>query len=287
MVYIIQVLLVAVLAAQLHCRKYSMEEIPFENVKIEIFDSRPTNFEKNISNSLETIKNFWADETVETVIGTGSAIVHFLPFGEAITTIAEAVIDLLKDESDWKDGFVRELKKQQDVAIVMNQIDLIAAEFKTIKSKLPSLNASREPNLETRKTHSNIIHSDLDTILNYYDKSIFRKYPLLTAPLLINLGHLITVFAPISNDIYPLTTELLPIACKAYDLMKLYRTLAVYHRLQKTSLKYLRYKEVMDAMAAIDTQGIRKYKLACSKGCQTYEGYCESKRGLNIDFFLF
>lgn len=280
MKHIIQMLLCAVLATHLNCA-----DIPVDEVQLQVFDTKPRTFEKAILESLETTTNFWADESVQKVIGTGSAIVHFLPYGEAITTIVGAVTDLLQDESDWKPIFVKALEKEQHKGIIMNQIEWFTSKMNTMKQILPLLDKEKEPNNQTRITYAFSIHENLHTMLDYYNsrKGLFRKYPQITAPLLINLGLLVTVFTPLSNELIPSAAKQLPITCDALDVLWLYRSLTTHHRLQRTNLKYLKYPEMMNA---INLQ-LAPYprKLSCDRGCKKTTTYCESK--ISKKFILF
>lgn len=277
MIHLIQVLLCAMLAVQ-----QSWADIPYKDVKLQVFDSQPRDFERALSDSLEATKIFWADESVQRVIKTGASIENFLPFGKALATIAGAITDLLKEGSEWKAVLAKELGTDEDKEIIFNQIEWFASKMNSMKQNLPLLDKENEAGSQTRLPYALSAYHDIYKMLDQYHSHlrVFRKYPMATAPLLINLALLITVFMPLINEMVPSAANKLPIACNALDAMKMYRSLTVYDRLQKVNLKYLRYMEVMTAMEAINTVGVKSHTLSCERGCREKTTYCQSNKGM-------
>lgn len=277
MIHLIQVLLCAMLAVQ-----QSWADIPYKDVKLQVFDTQPRDFEKALSGSLEATKKFWADESVQQVIKTGTPIEHFLPFGEALATIVGAITDLLKEESEWKAILAKAMETDEDKEIIFNQIEWFASKMKSMKQNLPLMDKENEAGSQTRLPYALSAYHDIYKMLDQYHSRlmVFRKYPMATAPLLINLSLLITVLMPLINEIIPSAAKRLPIACNALDAMEMYRSLTVYDRLQKVNLKYLRYMEVMTAMDSIDTVGVKSHTLSCQRGCTETTTYCQSNKGM-------
>lgn len=277
MIRIIQMVLCTVLAIQL----VSCDDIPYKDIALQVFDTKSRNFEKAIVQSLESTKHFWEDETVKNVFRTSSAIEQYLPFGEAIKTIVAAIADLSKSESDWKPMLTKALEKEQYKAIIMEQIEWFTTKMEAMKKVLPLLDKENEPNKNVRMLHALSLYHDIHKMLEYYRSpfGLFQKYPLVTAPLLIYLGLLTTAFLPLANEIIPSSAKRLPIECDAMDTLKQYRSLVFYARLQKTNLKYLRYFELMKAVAAIDKYGPKSTTLSCQKGCKKKTTHCDPKSG--------
>lgn len=112
------------------------------------------------------------------------------------------------------------------------------ATMKTIRDKIKLLNESN-PDLENRKTIASIIHTDFDKMINFFDlkSSLFRKYPLLGAPPLIQLASLVTIFTPLARDLIPVESMNPQISCKIYDVLLDYRPLTIMARVHKLRVK--------------------------------------------------
>lgn len=61
------------------------------------------------------------------------------------------------------------------------------------------------PDNETKKTIATNVHMRIDEMMNFFASpdSLFKKYPLISAPLLIMLAQLTAYFTPIVNTLVP------------------------------------------------------------------------------------
>lgn len=117
--------------------------------------------------------------------------------------------------------------------------------MKTIRYKIKLLDESN-PDLDNRKTIASIIHTDLDKMLNFFDlkSSLFRKYPLLGTPPLLQLASLVAVFSPLARELIPIESMNPQISCKMYDILLDYRPLTVMARLHKLRVLKLAYEKI-------------------------------------------
>lgn len=108
------------------------------------------------------------------------------------------------------------------------------ATMQTLQSKIKLL-GDENPDDENRKTIASIIHTELNRMINLFalKSSLLRKYPLIGAPLLVQLAALVAVFSPIALSLNPFEGMNPQISCKMHDVLLDFRTRTVMARLHK------------------------------------------------------
>lgn len=264
--------------------KFGWADVPFDDVKFEIFENRKTDFETNILNSLQIAKNFFGSGAGKAVFNAGAKAINFIPFIKALSSLLPKLGDLLAEQSDWRPVFARAITEETNHAITHNQLVWLESTMQTIEQNIPLLDEQKQPDIENRKSNALFIQNNINTMMNYFDQrsGLFKKYPLVTAPLLVSLVSIIAVFTPLANTLIPIEAKHLQLTCKAHDVLLAYRSRAVFARTQKLNLEYLYNKFVMDALKQpYNEYGYNQTNpgiLQCDSGCEKPypETYCKS-----------
>lgn len=147
------------------------------------------------------------------------------------------------------------------------------ATLKTIQTKIKLLGDENSDD-ENRKTVASIIHTDLDKMINLFDLqlSLFKKYPLMGAPPLIQLASLVAYFSPIAKTLIPFEAMNPEISCKMLDVLIDYRPCIVNARLRELHTEVSSFKSRVKVMALpYIPNGYNKTNLGeidCKKGCK-------------------
>lgn len=146
------------------------------------------------------------------------------------------------------------------------------ATLKTIQTKV---NLLGDDNLDTenRKTIASIIHTDLDKMVNLFDLqlSLFKKYPLLGGPPLIQLASVIAMFQPIAISL--IRTEAInpDISCKMHDVLLDYQPCIVNARLRELHTEVSSFKSRVKVISLpYNPNGYNESnpgEIDCKKGC--------------------
>lgn len=256
-----------ILAAQL-----ARANIPFNQVKFQIFDKEPTNFEIRTTHSVNSIKSFFDSAAVkDDLIGKLKTVIPYLSYLDILTTFND---NLLKSESDWAMDFIASIENSIESSWAKRRFILMETIIQSIHGKIARLDQENQPNLATRKSNARYIQSNLESLIDYFAENdgIFKQLPLLSAPLLINVALIIAVFTPIGNQLIPGEVNDLQLACKAKDVLEDYRTRVIFLRAKKINSMDLYYKYMAPVLtrpynplgyAAEDSSGISH----CTPGC--------------------
>lgn len=249
-------------------------DVLFEDMEVEVFDNRKTDFETNVLDSLKITKNFFAGSAGKAVFNAGAKAINLIPYAKTLSTLLPKLGDLLAEQSDWKVTFVKALAEETNRAITLGEIVWIESKLQTIHCLIELLNQRIEPDLANRKTNAQYLLNDVNTMMNFFDHraGLFKKYPLITSPLLISLIQIIAVFTPIANTIIPVQSKHMQLACKARDVLMAYRARSVYARTKQLNLDYLYDKHVMDVLRRpFNEYGYNETNpgiLHCESGCE-------------------
>lgn len=193
--------------------------IPSENAKFNIFDSELHPFETTLSQHLNDFETKFKNEKDEGPL--------LAPIGDALNNI-EKMLD-----GDWKASFLEAVNADggsSDTAVKS------VAKVKQLVEKFNKNFLMYQMNKAERRSRGPKIVSELADILQKFnaEDSVFRKYPLISSPLLIELALVAAVFDSITKALgieSEITKDRLP--CLAYDLLFEYREYAVDSRLDK------------------------------------------------------
>lgn len=109
------------------------------------------------------------------------------------------------------------------------------ATIEIIQDEATQLDGTNIDNNVIRKRIASFMYSDLDRMITLFSHqySVFKKYPLIGAPALIELALLIAIFTPIAKILVPLEVKNPQVACKTLDTLLDYRPRTVSARLEK------------------------------------------------------
>lgn len=193
----------------------------FDSLDVKSFDKQPRKFEERLYESMQEDESPFASG----VAGVIKEIVALTPGVGQLFPVMFAFIDMLTTEKDWQASLAASIVNTVDENTATTKATEILQMLKAIHSSLvTAIEANRETVFwDTRK--------DLDYMMNIFDESdsIFKKYPLLGAPILLNLAKMISKFSPEINTPY--------ISCKMRNILVEYRGRTVDARLDKIKLK--------------------------------------------------
>lgn len=223
---------------------------PFKQLKFQIFDKEPTNFETRTTHSVDSIRSFFGSEAVKSdLIGGFKTFLPYLIYMDMLSTYHD---NLLKSDSDWSEDFISGIENTIENSSAKRRFILMETIVQAIHGKISRMDEENQPNLATRKSNARYIQAQLESLIGYFAENdgIFKQYPLIAAPLLINVALIISVFIPIGNQLIPSEVKNLQLACQAKDVLEDYRTRVVFWRANKLNSMDLYYNH----MAPVLTQ---------------------------------
>lgn len=203
-----------------------------------------------------------------------------IPVVGDIIGILKNSAELLKGEDDIKSALANAISSTDERAEVNNALNTIKALLGSTRKQTNILFRQNKGNhyLISRNKDDNrpkveIVHNNLATMLEFFKLRSFKKFPLVTARLLIDICTLIALFYPIERMINIGTDNMdKELPCDAYDLLLAYRPRTVFARTEKLNLKYLHYDLVCKKLAMpYNPRGYispSSSTLRCKEGCQ-------------------
>lgn len=270
--------------------------IPYDDIKVNIFDREPRNFELHVSTSTSKLIDFFARHDVLLAATAGVAVLELVPYIGQFTMLLPMMLDAIIDESDWRKAFSKATKDETMREVGESEIRWMFATMQTIQSKIKLLNDDNSDD-ENRKIIASIIHTELNRIINVFalKSSLLRKYPLIGAPLLIQLASLVAIFSPIVMKLNPFEAMNPQISCKMHDVLHDYRTRTVMARLHKlrSVVWFVETSRKRDKASLINVISLPYNRhgynstnppiVHCDKGCDLYE--LESSDACVMDAF--
>lgn len=224
--------------------------IPFEQVKFHIFDKQMTPIELKTLNTVNSITDFFSSEAVKSELnGDLKTVVPYSIYLDILLKINE---ELLNSKSDWLMDFKRSIDNGIDSNMAQARFNLMESVVQAIHEKIPRLDETNQLSLAIRKSKARYVHSNLESLIDYFAENggIFKQFPFISAPLLINVALMIAVFTPIGNQLIPDEVKDLQLACKAKDALEFYRNRVVFLRANRLNSMDLYYEH----MAPVLTQ---------------------------------
>lgn len=212
--------------------------IPYDTVTVNVFDNRPRNFEANILKSLQVTKNWAASDAAKQGATAAAKVVGFIPVAGEFSALIPMFQSVLASEDDWRQTFAHVISEEISMEILDDNIRRISDRMRTIKNNLVTLNRTSELSEEQQANLASGIHSDANTLISHFQNptSIFKKHPLLGAPLLIQLALWVTYFDPVAQKLIPVQNSNPQLSCKMEDVLLDYRPRIVNARLEKITV---------------------------------------------------
>lgn len=248
-------------------------EVPYDDVKFNIFDKNPRNFEERVFQSMEIVRNFFAREEVQAAVSAGASVLSLIPYVGSIGEVLQMIQSTLAEQSDWRDEFTRTIVDETKREITESEIRWMEATIKTIQDKFILLSEENK-DMENRKTVASIIHSDLDKMINFFSlrTSLLKKYPLTGTPPLLQLASIVALFSPVAHTLIPLESKNPQISCKMLDVLVDYRPRTVHERLEKLHSESTLFRNALARVRSkpYNANGYNKSNvMEChSKGCK-------------------
>lgn len=259
--------------------------VPYDDVKFNIFDKNPRDFETRVFESMQIIKNFYARKEVEAAANGVASAINLIPVIGSIGKVIPLIRSTLAEQSDWRASFTRTIVDETKREIAESEIRWMDATMETIQEKFNLLNEDN-PDMENRKTVASIIHSDIDKMINFFAlrTSLLKKYPLTGTPALLELASLVALFSPVARTLIPLESKNPQISCKMHDVLVDYRPRTVYARLDKLHATTTLFRDELAGvrskaynpngynqtnMMDCHSKGCKKTYFAASGGCLT------------------
>lgn len=245
--------------------------IPWSDVQTHIFDSRPRDFELRVLKLMNTTRKFYAQHNVTSMFDVLAS--HAPYVGEMITAVRQ-LRDTMVEQSQWRIQFTKAISDETLRGIADSEIHRMKSTMQTVETKIKIL-GDDNPDLSNRKTIVSILHTELDKLINFFDlkSSLFRKYPLMGAPPLIQLASLIAIFSPFAKALNPLEAMNPQISCKIRDVLLDFRPRAVNARFHQIHADLSIFESKVKVMSMpYNAHGYNRTDsnvIDCDHGCKT------------------
>lgn len=265
----------------------SFAEILDSDIQVNIFDSIPREYERNVIESMKILKNFIENDDISVEVTRGSVGLSFLSFNVAkFSKFIPMIRHILADRSDWRDAFTRAIADEQMHAVTENQVNWLEATLQTLQSKIKSL-GDESLSYDSRRNIASHMHTELDRIINFIDleSSLFRKYPLLGAPLVIQLAPLVAFFSPIAKALIRSEAMNPEISCKMHDILVDYLARTINARLHQLHSDVSIFRSIVTVMLLPYREDGYGIPIDCAIGCQPRKSICLKDKFSTLEFF--
>lgn len=96
--------------------------IPYNEVPINIFDSKQTSFELQVLKSIELLKSFFQRDDVALAIGIGHTALKFVPYIGELVKLIPLLQNTLEGRSEWRTAFTKAVKDEIMYGITESEI---------------------------------------------------------------------------------------------------------------------------------------------------------------------
>lgn len=263
----------------------SSAQIPFDNVNANSFTSQNgMTIETNIADSMKTTKNFFASGLFKKILSAGMKItkigrktvtagLKIVPLVDHLLKFTRALTNILASETEWPGTFEQEMDKKIREIIANERVNSMKSTLGTISSLIETLKDSPIEDPDVTIPVNVLLLTLLDTMLNDFDQynSLFKRFALVGAPILIELSLIVAIFEPIAKIIIPNKIGRFKLSCKARDLLIDYRPFVLSNRLEKlnTNLEFMASVK----NAPYNSKGyITTNTLLCEENCSEKRG---------------
>lgn len=213
----------------------SPARIPYENVKANSFTAQNgMTIESNIAESMKTTKNIFASGGFKAILAAGITItkigrktvvagLEIVPIVNKLLKVTRALTSILASETEWQGTFEQAMDKKIHEMIANERVNTMKSTLGTVTSLIETL---KDSPIEESISVNVLLLSLLDTMLNQFDQynSLFKRFALIGAPILIELSLMVAIFEPIAKTVIPSKIDRFKLSCKARDLLVDYRS---------------------------------------------------------------
>lgn len=208
--------------------------------------------DEKIFESLQTTKNFFADETTKLALQSLTIGAQFIPvpFLGTLVGLMSNFAGILEQETKWKTQFAKEISDQTDKKFASYNVDTMDTFLITDRQLIKSLNKTIQGgNYDKIKgemiSTADNIHKDFLNMINGFTKpnSKFKHHPLIGSSILIALSLMVSVFEPIAIPFIAKASNL-KLSCMIRDGMIDYLPFMVEDRLAKLNTNFIELTKV-------------------------------------------
>lgn len=227
--------------------------ISFDDLKLNVFAENRTHLvETLIPIWLRSTDKFFANRDIANVLANTATLTSesVTPFVGQLGSLSLALRNILANDGDWVQSFVKALEHNRRSGVVFTEFQWMQRVIELIHSEAMFLDGTNPDRDVFRKRVASFMHSDLDKIVDLFahQYSIFKTFPLIGAPILIELSLLIAIFTPIAKILVPLDVKHPQIACKTLHTLLDYRPRTVAARLDKIHSNHSLFVESLAAV---------------------------------------
>lgn len=211
----------------------------YNEFNIKAFDGHTELYESQILPKLKATKDFLASEKQKGLEAGALTAASTVPYIGLIADLTSALTSVLEESSI--STLLKAIEDARQQALAEEGLRNMKSLMRTAQTNINLVKNKHEDftNVSVvQMVHS--IHRDVDLMVNRFDAidSIFRKYSLVAAPVLIALAPFIAVFVELANAYVPGLTKNTCISCTYYDILLEYRELVIRERLAKVTCKF-------------------------------------------------
>lgn len=257
------------------------------DIQVNLFDIVPREYERNVIESMKILRKFIENDDISVEVTKGSVGLSFLPYNIAkFSKFIPMIRHILADRSDWRDAFTRAIADEKMHAVTENQVNWLEATLQTLQSKIKSL-GDESLSFESRRNIASHMHTELDRIINFIDleSSLFRKYPLLGAPLVIQLAPLVAFFSPIAKSLIRAEAMNPEISCKMHDILVDYRVRTINARLHQLHSDVPIFRSIVAVLRLPYRDDGYGIPIDCAIGCQSRKSICLKDKFSKFELF--
>lgn len=131
---------------------------------------------------------FFTNSEITTTVGFLATALEKLPFTAQLAGYVSTIFGFLSDESDWKPALAKVISDKMDMGFVITTARMMRGELEVIQDAFTTPESEflgRKKLL--RKLMIFDLKLDLKRLMKNFEQSqsVFRRYPLISAPLLI------------------------------------------------------------------------------------------------------
>lgn len=201
-------------------------------------------------------------------LAVGTSLIPYV--GPLVGTIKD-IVGILASETEWKQEFAHQVGKQIDEKILKNNINGMDTKLRQINSTIDEMRRKIESKQFDERTNASMsgfvstTYTEFDEMIIEITKenSDFKKFPLLAAPHLIELGLLVSTFEP--TQIAFINRDYL--SCEIRDGCLNFMSFVVAERLSKIDLDTKIAAEVRTVQYNRAGYGDQFDCTACSGSC--------------------
>ncbi len=209
----------------------TLANIWISDLDIKIYDD--SGFEQAINYALQGAENV---KSMGSNIGYIGKAASLLPY---VSDVINGLSGYISGEGEdlYRSTLITSIASESDRAIATEKLSAIFAKMATINGHFRTLNQSYVGD-DSKRAIVHDINNEISEVINIFTdrNAIFRRHGALSIGALSVLASVIGIFEPILEIFEPQFARQTFLSCKLEDILREYRFLAVYRRIDKISI---------------------------------------------------